>query len=189
MDKKREVEIIKQMRKARSRFELVHILQNVEQTQRICEEAIRINPYYLEYIEKQTPELCMMALQSELPYYWDCTPLRFVKEQTPELCMAAVKQEPCSIADVKEQTPDLCLEAVSRNGLTLKVINNQTYDICKRAVSENEYALAYVSDPYMKKQLEKEMKPHLFALISEAEKQNIHISKNKSREIVGRDFS
>lgn len=177
MDEKKENEIIKQMKKAKSRFELVHILQNVEQTQRICEEAIRINPYYLEYIEQQTPELCMMALQSKLPYYWDCTPLRYVKEQTPELCMTAVKQEPCAIADVNVQTIDICMEAVSRNGLTLKVISNQTYALCKKAVSENEYALAYVADPNMKKQLEKEIKPHLFNLISEAEKQNTNISK------------
>ena len=55
-------------------------------------ETVKQNGHALEYVKKQTPEICMEAFKN------DCSALEFVKEQTPEICM----------------------EAVIRNGLTLK---------------------------------------------------------------------
>ena len=48
--------------------------------------AIKKNGLALEYVEDQTPEICMAAVQQ------DGEALQYVKDQTPELCMAAVQQ-------------------------------------------------------------------------------------------------
>ena len=41
----------------------------------------------LEYVEKQTPEICLAAVKE------NGNALYYVKDQTPELCLAAVKQD------------------------------------------------------------------------------------------------
>ena len=62
--------------------------------------------------------------------------LEFVQNQTPEICLAAVQQNGYAIAYVKEQTTDICLAAVKQNGLALKYVKEQTPEICSAAVQE-----------------------------------------------------
>ena len=50
-------------------------------------EMVSKNGMSLEYVEKQTPEICLAAVKQ------DGRALRYVKDQTPELCLAAVKQD------------------------------------------------------------------------------------------------
>jgi hypothetical protein len=48
--------------------------------------------------------------------------LRYVKKQTPELCLAAVQQNGWALLYAKEQTPELCFAAVQQNSLVLEYI-------------------------------------------------------------------
>ena len=42
--------------------------------------------------------------------------LEYVDRQTPEICLAAVKKHGYVLEYVKEQTPELCLEAIKQYG-------------------------------------------------------------------------
>ncbi len=51
--------------------------------------------------------------------------LQFVKKQTPELCLAAVQQYGRALGYVKEQTYELCLEAVKHYGYALQFVKDE----------------------------------------------------------------
>jgi len=51
----------------------------------------------LQYIENQTPEICLAAVQQ---YGMS---LKYVNEQTPEICLAAVQQDYQAIRQLKDE--------------------------------------------------------------------------------------
>lgn len=116
-------------------------LQFVEkQTLEICMEAVKQNGWALEYVEEQTPEICMEAVKQ------NGQALLYVKEQTPEICMEAVKQNGLALQDVKKQTPEICMEAVKQNEWALTYVEEQTSEICMEAVKQNGLALKRVEE-------------------------------------------
>ena len=72
--------------------------------------------------------------------------LQFVNEQTPEICLEAVKENGYALQFVNEQTPDICLEAVKEDGYALQFVNEQTPDICLEAVKQEGDALQFVKE-------------------------------------------
>lgn len=56
------------------------------QTPKICEAAIRSDPWALEYVKNQTDDLCYLAVQ--LDY---CT-LRYVRNKTEKMCRLACER-------------------------------------------------------------------------------------------------
>ncbi len=51
---------------------------------------------YLRWVEEQTPEICLAAVQQNGEV------LEFVREQTIEICMAAVQQNPNAIKYIRD---------------------------------------------------------------------------------------
>lgn len=105
-------------------------------------EKVRRNGMALEYVEEQTPEVCMEAVKQ------DGRALKYVKEQIPEICMEAVKQNGWALEYVREQTPEICLEAVKQGGKALQFVEEQTAEICMEAVKQNSNALEYVEPQF-----------------------------------------
>jgi len=56
-----------------------------DQSIKICERAISINPYSLKHIKNQTESICLFALQL------DTNVLFLIKEQTVDLCLFALE--------------------------------------------------------------------------------------------------
>ncbi|MDR1897071.1 MAG: DUF4116 domain-containing protein [Prevotellaceae bacterium] len=108
-----------------------------EQTPEICIEAVKQNGWALNFVKEQTPEICMAAMKQN---GWA---LIHVKKQTPEICMTAVKQSGWALNFVKKQTPEMCMEAVKQNGWALKFVKKQTPEICMEAVKQNAQAAQF----------------------------------------------
>jgi hypothetical protein len=83
----------------------------------------------LEYVERQTPEICLAAVQQT------GQALRYVKQQTLEICLAAVQQDGWALEYVKQQTPELCLAAVQQCGWALQYVKQQTPELCLAAAA------------------------------------------------------
>jgi hypothetical protein len=119
----------------------LHLKRVKKQTPEICLAAVQNFGDALEFVLEQTPEICLAAVQN----FGDA--LRFVKEQTPEICLAAVKsraRRSIVLQFVINQTPEICLAAVQENGLSLEFVINQTPEICLAAVQQNGKALMSV---------------------------------------------
>jgi len=114
----------------RSISDFVNDPRNTETVVKLCGEMLR-------YVEEQTPELCLAAIQ-ENP-----NALRFVKEQTPELCLAAVQRNGMVLWDVKEQTPEICLAAVQQTWYALQFVKEQTSEMCLAAYAQDKAASQY----------------------------------------------
>jgi hypothetical protein len=87
--------------------------------------SLSLNPDDLQYIEKQTREMCLIAVKKE------GTSLRWVKEQTNDVCLEAVKQDGKALEFVKIQTNEICLEAVKQWQGAIFHVKNQTLNMCK----------------------------------------------------------
>ena len=59
-------------------------------------EFLDIDLLYLRWVEEQTPEICLAAVQQNGEV------LEFVREQTIEICMAAVQQNPNAIKYIRD---------------------------------------------------------------------------------------
>ena len=90
-----------------------------EVTNNDLELILSIYPSYLEFIDNQTPELCMVAVKN------DGWALEHVKEQTPELCMMAVKNDGRALQFAKEQTPEICLAAVKNDATAIQFVRDK----------------------------------------------------------------
>ncbi len=51
--------------------------------------------------------------------------LAFVEHQTPEICLAAVQDNGFALMDVIHQTEELCLEAVKQNPIAIEFIRDK----------------------------------------------------------------
>ena len=68
--------------------------------------------------------------------------LNYVNSQTPELCMAAVQQDVYVVGCVKSQTPEICIAAVQQNSNALIYVKNpNTHDMRISAVHRYSRAL------------------------------------------------
>ena len=101
-------------------------------------DTIKNNGLLLLFVDKQTPELCLAAVQEE-----GCT-LKLVEEQTHDICLAAVQENGWALEYVKNQTPEICLAAIKKNGFALQFVKEQTHEICLTAVQQNPEAKKYI---------------------------------------------
>jgi hypothetical protein len=101
-------------------------------------ELVNNDAYALRYVQNQTHEICMAAVQQ------DGSLLQWVENQSLEICMAAVQQYGLALQYVHNQTPEICMAAVQKDGNALQCVENQTLEICMAAVHENESALYFV---------------------------------------------
>jgi len=96
-------------------------------------------PNALKFVEKQTPDLCLLAIQG------NAFALEFVREQTDQMCVIAVTRKWQTIRHVKNQTTELCRLALDGNYEALRYIRNQTDAFCRYAIMNNHNALRYVA--------------------------------------------
>jgi hypothetical protein len=106
----------------------------------VCVEAVRENPYALEYVINQTEKICIEAVQKSGDV------LRFVRNQSNDICCKAVQQYPYALKYVINQNENMCIEAVKKSGHVLNYVNDQTYNICIEAVRNDGEALQYVNN-------------------------------------------
>jgi hypothetical protein len=103
-------------------------------------EAVKQDGSALQYIHKQTEEICLEAVKQ------NGYALRYVHKQTEEICLEAVKQDGSALQYIHKQTEEICLEAVKQDGYALRYIHKQTEEICLEAVKQNGNALQYVDE-------------------------------------------
>lgn len=110
------------------------------QTQEICEYAVRKSILALKYIEVQDIEICKLAL--------DLSPssFKYIKIKTKIICAYAIDKYVWLIENIKNQTDSLCLLAVTRNGNLLRYVKNQTPEICLAALKNIVFAIQFI-DP------------------------------------------
>ena len=113
----------------------------INQTPKICFEAVKQNGLALQYVKKQTDDVCFEAVKQ------NGLALQYVRKQTPYICLQAVKQNGLALQYVNEQTLDICLEAVKQNGLALQYVNEQTHEICEQAFKQNYRVYQYIQEP------------------------------------------
>lgn len=101
-------------------------------------EIVSWNPYALQCVQHQTPEICLAAVHDN----WKA--ILHVKDQTPEICIAAVEQNGEALKYVQHQSPEICLAAVEENGWALRYVKDQIPEICLAAVQNNLHALKLV---------------------------------------------
>jgi hypothetical protein len=75
-------------------FQKIKILKNIIETDLA---AVKKDGHNLEYVKKQTPEICLEAVKQ------DGFTLKYVKDQTSEICLEAVKKHECVHRNVKER--------------------------------------------------------------------------------------
>jgi hypothetical protein len=108
--------------------------------------AVQNHGSALQFVQKQTFELCLAAVQNdESNYGWA---FRYVTKQTPEICMAAVQNSGFALNFVEKQTYELCMAAVQNNGDALLYVREQTPELCMAAITNNINALKYCKFRY-----------------------------------------
>jgi len=134
----------------------------------ILEELVEYNPYIIQYISKQTINLCQLAFQKQpktikyikrnilryisddIDFYIsrlvrkDGLIIKFIENQTEYLCLLALKSNKKSFKFMKNPTYEVCLEAVKLCGWNLKYIKNQTTELCILALLNKYEAIRYV---------------------------------------------
>jgi len=118
-----------------------------KQTEEICKMALKKNWKALKYVKEsfQTEELCKLAIRQN--YY----AMYFVHPNllTPELKCFAFNQKIPSIQSIgKDQTDEMCIEAIKFNWREIQHVRNQTKEICLSAIRKNAKALRYINMKY-----------------------------------------
>ena len=115
----------------------------------LCKTLITVNGLSLKYIDKQTFELCYLAVKQ------NGNALEFVKPElmTKELCHLSVQQNGDALEFVKPElmTKEMCKLAVQQNGLSLRFVIPEliTDEIYKLAVQQNGLSLRHVKPELM----------------------------------------
>jgi len=107
-----------------------------------CAEYLMDDGLLLEYIDAQTPELCLLAVKQ------NGRALQFVKEPTEQIVRAAILQNGRALHYVANPSHDICMLAVKQNGLALRYVdpNQRDKSLCMMAVHTNGLALQYVPE-------------------------------------------
>ena len=90
---------------------------------KICLRIIEANPWFIQWINKPTPQMCALA----------------------------VKCNGFTLRFIKKQTEDMCLDAVSQFGCTLRHVHKQTEKICVAALKQTPKAFEFVKEPFRSK--------------------------------------
>lgn len=117
------------------------ILQFIDkQTEELCLAAVERNPDAAKYININIPNLdqILAAFASE--------PKSVEVQIELDEQLTMVKRNGMVLGLVREQRPELCLAVVQENGLALQFQWVQTHDVCLAAVQEQGDALAYVKE-------------------------------------------
>tara|TARA_R110000737_G_C14388839_1_gene451919 strand:+ start:327 stop:728 length:402 start_codon:yes stop_codon:yes gene_type:complete len=84
-------------------------------------KRVKQDGHVLEYIHKQTPEICLAAVRE------NGHALQYVYKQTLAICLAAVKQWGHALRYVHKQTPAICLAAVKKDGGVLQYVDKSIF--------------------------------------------------------------
>jgi tryptophan 2,3-dioxygenase len=100
---------------------------------------IKENPFNLMYVDEQTDEMCLAAVEQ------DGRALEYVKNQTYEICLAAVKEDYEVLSIVKNQTPELCMAAVQHDGFAITKMKKKmmTLPIFIAALKQNSRVVEF----------------------------------------------
>jgi len=115
-----------------------NIVEEKKKTKKEIVETLKQDGYALQFIEEQTPELCMIAVKQ------DGRALEYVKNKTLELCMMAVKQDSRALQFIPKQAPELCMKTIKEDASVFYFVENQTNELCISAINENWRTLEYV---------------------------------------------
>ena len=99
--------------------------------EKFCLQAVKDNPYALQYIDKQTEEMCMIAVRKA---GWS---LQYAKIQTEEMCMIAVRNNYLALKFVKNKTESICYEAIKSSPLALDLITSPSLFLQKEALKRS----------------------------------------------------
>lgn len=118
------------------------------QDPKFCKEAVIKNAYCLKFVNDQTEELCLSALQSKIigPEV-----LLFVRTPTDKIVKEFIKYDYHALEFVNEQTKSLCEFAVKRNDKALNSIRELTLDLIFLAI-EHSSNLVHLLDLLVKHQ-------------------------------------
>jgi hypothetical protein len=102
-------------------------------------EDIKKNPMLIRYAEKQTPEMCWVAVRMN----WET--LDFIIDQTRELCLFAIQQHHFAYQNIKDPTREMALATVRKNGrMLIAMANMQDEELCLEAIKQDPTALKFV---------------------------------------------
>ena len=92
------------------------VLQQVEQTEELCLEAVKINGLALRYVKNQTEEICLEAVNEA------SIALEYVTNQTEEICLEAIMRSFRVLNHVKNKTERICLAAIDLDPYTITMM-------------------------------------------------------------------
>lgn len=185
MKKKLEDMVVEHIRTQADLGDIIELLEfGIEQTPRICEAVVEREPFLFVYIENQTPELCINALRRCNEADIENIFLN-VKVRTPEVCMEAVKRDCFVVFHIENPSDELWFTAIEEEPDILADViyppYNKGYDFCLEAVKRNPKALKYIDNPYMRREIKKDLKQGLSDKISSAEKRIKKEKINKTK--------
>lgn len=96
-------------------------------------DILKINGLAIQYIQNQTPELCLLAVNN------NGLAIQYIQNKTPELCLLAVKNNGLAIKFIENQTEEICIEAVKHDGTLLKFVKRQSELICIESVKHPKF--------------------------------------------------
>lgn len=106
----------------------------------LCDIAVSTNPRAFEYIEDQTEDQAVVAIQQD-PNVW-----HEVKNKTRRINFEAVKGRPELLEYIDDQDEEMALEAVTKSPWSINLVKDQTERICVAAVKINPYVIHSVRD-------------------------------------------
>jgi hypothetical protein len=125
------------------RHQPFHLQYVLNQTDKLCELAIRGNAWAIQYVRKQTDALCELAVTVD-PENHSRSALKFIQTPSDRICRLAVQTDGYALRYIKKQTPELCELAVQQCGYALCYVHEQTDRICELAVKDRGMALGHV---------------------------------------------
>ena len=109
-------------------------IEEIIQTEEICEVAIQRNPFIIERIINKTPRLCELAVMR----YSIIIALLNIEEQTEKICKIAVQRSGYALKFVTKQTLEICEIALQKNIRVYRLVKPEI--LCKIAIQELLFA-------------------------------------------------
>jgi hypothetical protein len=132
---------------------LIRLLKPEDVTMEMCLIAIEHGVWDIQCIPKkfQLPEVHRAAIKQD-PYA-----IQFIKSQTPNLCHLALTNDPETFECIRDEckTVDLCLQAVKADGVHLNGVpaHLQTFEVCLAAARHTADAIDLILDPKLRAQV------------------------------------
>lgn len=101
-------------------------------------KKLKEDPYYLEYVEHQDEELCLIAVQR------NGFALQFVKKQTEKICLEAIKQTGSALKFVQNQTPQFCIDVLFKHPRSyryVRIVPNSDFKITLQNLEKKIFVL------------------------------------------------